>query len=214
MKKKLYLAGGMFAAFLLWTVMICTVDVKPIGPNGSAVGMAALNQSVRECIGTHLTWYYLTDLLSLIPLGIVAGFALLGLLQWIKRGKLCKVDRSIFMLGGFYMLTMAAYLLFEVMALNYRPILIEGVLEASYPSSTTVLVLCVMVTAMLQFSARIKKRIWKHAVLTACSVYTVFMVIGRVVSGVHWITDIIGGGFLSGGLVMLYRLIAQLKGES
>ena len=159
MKKKLYLAGGMFAAFLLWTVMICTVDVKPIGPNGSAVGMAALNQSVRECIGTHLTWYYLTDLLSLIPLGIIAGFALLGLLQWIKRGKLCKVDRSIFVLGGFYMLTMAAYLLFEVIALNFRPILIEGVLEASYPSSTTVLVLCVMVTAMLQFSARIKKRI-------------------------------------------------------
>ena len=213
MKKKLYLAGGMFAAFLLWTVMICTVDVKPIGPNGSAVGMAALNQSVRECIGTHLTWYYLTDLLSLIPLGIVAGFALLGLLQWIKRGKLCKVDRSIFMLGGFYMLTMAAYLLFEVMALNCRPILIEGVLEASYPSSTTVLVLCVMVTAMLQFSARIKKRIWKHAVLTACAVYTVFMVIGRVVSGVHWITDIIGGILLSASLILLYAALCEGKSK-
>lgn len=213
MKKKLYLAGGMFAAFLLWTVMICTVDVKPIGPNGSAVGMAALNQSVRECIGTHLTWYYLTDLLSLIPLGIIAGFALLGLLQWIKRGKLCKVDRSIFMLGGFYMLTMAAYLLFEVMALNFRPILIEGVLEASYPSSTTVLVLCVMVTAMLQFSARIKKRIWKHAVLTACAVYTVFMVIGRVVSGVHWITDIIGGILLSASLVLLYAALCEEKSK-
>ena len=213
MKKKLYLAGGMFAAFLLWTVMICTVDVKPIGPNGSAVGMAALNQSVRECIGTHLTWYYLTDLLSLIPLGIIAGFALLGLLQWIKRGKLCKVDRSIFMLGGFYMLTMAAYLLFEVMALNCRPILIEGVLEASYPSSTTVLVLCVMVTAMLQFSARIKKRIWKHAVLTACAVYTVFMVIGRVVSGVHWITDIIGGILLSASLVLLYAALCEEKSK-
>ena len=213
MKKKLYLAGGMFAAFLLWTVMICTVDVKPIGPNGSAVGMAALNQSVRECIGTHLTWYYLTDLLSLIPLGIIAGFALLGLLQWIKRGKLCKVDRSIFVLVGFYMLTMAAYLLFEVMALNFRPILIEGVLEASYPSSTTVLVLCVMVTAMLQFSARIKKRIWKHAVLTACAVYTVFMVIGRVVSGVHWITDIIGGILLSASLVLLYAALCEEKSK-
>ena len=213
MKKKLYLAGGMFAAFLLWTVMICTVDVKPIGPNSSAVGMAAMNQSVRECIGTHLTWYYLTDLLSLIPLGIIAGFALLGLLQWIKRGKLCKVDRSIFMLGGFYMLTMAAYLLFEVMAINCRPILIEGVLEASYPSSTTVLVLCVMVTAMLQFSARIKKRIWKHAVLTACAVYTVFMVIGRVVSGVHCITDIIGGILLSASLVLLYAALCEEKSK-
>ena len=213
MKKKLYLAGGMFAAFVLWTVIVCTVDVKPIGPNGSAVGLAAFNQWMKQCIGTHLTWYYLTDLLSLIPLGIIAGFALLGLLQWVKRRKLCKVNRSILALGGFYILTMAAYLLFEVIAVNYRPVLIEGVLEASYPSSTTVLVICVMATAMLQFAARIKKRIWKHSVLTVCAVYTALMVIGRIISGVHWISDIIGGIFLSVSLVLLYAAVSGEKSK-
>ena len=213
MKKKLYLAGGMFAAFILWTVIVCTVDVKPIGPNGSAVGLAAFNQWMQQCIGTHLTWYYLTDLFSLIPLGIIAGFALLGLLQWVKRRKLCKVDRSILALGGFYILTMAAYLLFEVIAVNYRPVLIEGVLEASYPSSTTVLVICVMATAMLQFSARIKQRVIKCGVLTTCAVFTVFMVLGRVVSGVHWITDIIGGILLSASLILLYAALCEGKSK-
>ena len=148
--------------------------------------------------------YTVTDWLGLVPIALGLGFALLGLVQWIKRKHLLKVDRSILVLGGFYILVMAAYLFFESFVINYRPVLIEGILEASYPSSTTMLVMCVMPTAVMQFRRRIKNAVlwqWVSLVMTA---FTVFMVVGRLISGVHWLTDIIGGLLLSAGLVMIY----------
>lgn len=99
---------------------------------------------------------------------------------------------------------LAAYLIFEEVVVNYRPVLIDGKLEASYPSSTTVLTLCVMPTAMLQLSVRVRDRVVRRAALTLIALFTVFMVAGRLVSGVHWLSDIIGGILLSGGLVSLY----------
>ena len=142
-----------------------------------------------------------------MPLVFVIGFALLGLIQWIKRKHLLKVDYSILALGGFYIVVMAAFNLFEVFVINYRPVLIDGYLEASYPSSTTMLVMCVMPTAIMQFNARIKNDVLRRCVASAITAFIVFMVIGRLISGVHWITDIIGGALLSTGLVLMYRAI-------
>ena len=122
-----------------------------------------------------------------------------------------KVDYSILVLGGFYIVVMAAYVLFEVLVINYRPVLINGYLEASYPSSTTVLVMCVMPTAIMQFNARIKNDVPKRCLAYAITAFIVFMVIGRLISGVHWFTDIIGGALLSAGLVLLYRGIIGLE---
>lgn len=39
--------------------------------------------------------------------------------------------------------------------------------------------------------------------------FTVFMVVGRTISGVHWLTDIMGGALLSAGLVMLYGSVIK-----
>ena len=108
------------------------------------------------------------------------------------------------MLGGFYLVTLTAYLFFERFVINYRPVLIEGVLEASYPSSTTLLVLCVIPTAAIQLRGRIKSRVFRPCVTLAIAVFTVLMVVGRLLSGVHWLTDLVGGILLSAGLVMLY----------
>ena len=203
--KALFLmGGGLLAVFVLWTALVRTVDLGTIGPNGSAVGFSALNGWFHGLTGVHLSLYDITDLLSVIPLGVVAGFAVLGLVQLIRRRSPLKVDRSILVLGGFYVAVMGVFLLFEVLAINYRPILIEGVLEASYPSSTTMLVLCVMPTAMMQFHDRIRSPILRGILLSVMGVFTAFMLIGRTVSGVHWITDIIGGILLSAGLVFLY----------
>lgn len=85
------------------------------------------------------------------------------------------------------------YFLFEKVVINYRPVLIEGVLEASYPSSTTMLTPCVIPTAILQFKSRIKNVAIRKTVLTVLAIFAAFMVIGRLISGAHWLTDIIGG---------------------
>ena len=204
-KKKFCIALGLLAAFVLWTVAIRLIDVQAIGPRGSTVGFATLNGFVHNFTGVHMQLYTITDWLGLVPVVLVLGFAFLGLAQWIKRKSILKVDRSILILGAFYIVTLAPYIFFESYVINYRPVLIEGSLEASYPSSTTLLVLCVMPTARMQLHGRIQNSALRKAVTVAITSYIVFMVAGRLLSGVHWLTDIIGGILLSAGLVMIYE---------
>ena len=200
----------MLAVFVLWTVLICFVDVQAIGPEGSSVGFSTINGFIHALTGVNWFLYTVTDWLGLVPIGVAFGFAVLGLVQWIKRKSLLKIDRSILTLGGFYIVVMAVYILFEIVVINYRPTLINGHLEASYPSSTTMLVMCVMPTAMMQLRARIKNDLFRRCVMFAIAVFIAFMVIGRLVSGVHWISDIIGGVLLSAGLVMMYYSVSNI----
>lgn len=200
----------MLTIFVLWTVLVCFVDVQSIGPRGSDVGFATLNGYVHTLTGENMTLYAITDWLGLVPLGVATAFAVFGLVQWIKRRSLLKVDRSILTLGAFYFVVMAVYVLFELVVINSRPVLIDGMLEASYPSSTTMLVLCVVPTAMMQLRARVKNVFCRWCIVLALSVFLAFMVTGRLLSGVHWVTDIIGGVFLSAGLVCVYSSISGL----
>ena len=213
MKKKsnrsIWTAAGLLAAFVVWTVIVRLVDVVAIGPQGSTVGFATLNRCVHGFTGVHMSLYAVTDWLGLVPIGVALGFGVLGLGQWIQRKSLLQVDRSILVLGIFYIAVIAVYLFFESVVVNYRPILIDGCLEASYPSSTTLLVMCVIPTAMIQLNDRIKCKWVKQGVMLAMGLFTAFMVIARLISGVHWATDIIGGGLLSAGLVMLYHRLAR-----
>lgn len=202
--KRLSLSLLFLAAFVAWTLALLLVDVRAIGPLDSPVGFAALNRLVHDLTGVHLWLYELTDLLSLIPLGLVAGFGCLGLVQWLRRKDLRRVDPDILALGVFYLAVLGSFAFFEVAVINYRPVLIDGHLEASYPSSTTMLILCVIPTAMMQLRRRMADTPLRTALILAGRIFLIFMVLGRLVSGVHWFTDIVGGILLSSGLVGLY----------
>ena len=208
---RIYIAILLLMAFVIWTLAIRFVDVKAIGPNESSVGFATLNGFVHNLTGVHLSLYVITDWLGLVPLFIAVGFGLLGLIQWVRRKKLCKVDYNLFVLGGFYIVVFAAYLFFEAFAINYRPVLIDGYLETSYPSSTTLLVLCVMPTAIMQLNSRIRNRTAVGVIRAAIVAFILFMVLGRLLAGVHWFTDIVGGVLLSAGLVEAYRFFVNIK---
>ena len=205
MKRKHFFTGVfLIAAFFLWTILLGIMDVQPIGPQGTMVGFAGLNQAVHVFTGVNMTLYTVTDWLGLVPLGFIFGFALIGLGQGFRRKLILRVDRSILTLGVFYLGVMALYGFFEWYVVNYRPVLIEGKLEASYPSSTTILVLCVMPTVIMQLGTRIRSRIIRRWVSVAMMLFAAFMVIGRLLSGVHWFSDIVGGVLISAELVMLY----------
>ena len=144
--------------FIAWTVLLKFVDLKPIGPDNSTVGLATINGYFQSLTGVNMALYTITDWLGLIPIFICLIFGVIGLLEWINRKSLLKVDFEILTLGGFYILVIMLFLLFEKVVINYRPVLINGVLEASYPSSTTLLTMCVMPTAIIQFKRLIKKQ--------------------------------------------------------
>ena len=211
MKNKKILITGitMICAFIIWTFLVKTVDVKAIGPEGSYVGFASLNGFFHSLTGVNFDLYILTDWLGLVPVCFMSGFAILGFFQLVKRKNLFKVDKDILMLGGFYIVMAAVYLFFENFVINYRPVLINGILEASYPSSTTLLVTCVMPSSAILLNRKIKNSGLRKTAVFLISIFTVFMVITRLVSGVHWITDIIGGLILSAGLVLSYYSLTK-----
>lgn len=210
-RRRFHTASGFLVAFTLWTILLRLVDMQPIGPNGTMVGFATINGFVHRLTGVCMPIYTITDWLGLVPVAIGFGFAIMGLIQWILRKDIRKVDFDILVLGGFYLLMLAVYLLFESVVINYRPVLINGYLEVSYPSSTTLLVLCVMPTTLWQVHHRARPCRLRRIASRVIWLFALFMVIGRLLAGVHWLTDIIGGVLLGGGLVTLYDAVCRLK---
>ena len=197
--------------FIFWTILIVTVDVKPVGVNETNIGFATLNTWFHNLTGVNMTLYTITDWLGLVPVFACLIFGVVGLIQLIKRRSLLKVDFDIIALGVYYVIVILGYLLFEMIPINYRPILINGFMEASYPSSTTLLVLSVMPTLTFQSKMRLKNRKIKIIINLITIIFSLFMVIGRLVSGVHWVTDIVGSCFLSAGLFYIYKSVVLLK---
>lgn len=202
------LAGlTLLAAFALWTVLIQCVDVQPVGLAGTEVGFATLNTWFHRVTGVHMAIYTLTDWLGLVPIAVCLGFGVLGAVQLVTRKSLLRVDADLILLGVYYVLVILCYLLFEMLPINYRPILIDGIMEASYPSSTTLLVLSVMPSLKYQMDRRTTKPVLRTATTAFVIAFSALMVVGRLVAGVHWATDIVGAVFLAAGLFLAYRSV-------
>jgi len=209
--KRLLVKGSIWlVAFVIWTMLIQSVDVQPVGVNGTDIGFATFNSWFHALTGVHMAIYTITDWLGLVPIFVCMAFGGIGFAQLVKRRSLLKVDYDIIVLGIYYIIVIAGYLIFEMIPINYRPILIEGLMEASYPSSTTLLVLCVMPTLIEQANRRLKSVMAKKFISITCMIFSVIMVLGRLFSGVHWFTDIVGATMLSVGLFCIYKAVVML----
>ena len=214
-KTKNDMLKGIFGilSFVVWTILIITVDVQTVGVNNSNIGFATVNIWFHKLTGTNIMFYNITDCLGLVPILVCFIFATVGFIQLIKRKKLNEVDVDIIVLGIYYIIVILFYFVFEMIPINYRPILINGYAESSYPSSTTLLVLSVMPTLVFQTERRLKNSCYINFVYIVTTMFSVFMVTGRLISGVHWLTDIIGSILLSAGLFYTYKSVCAICEE-
>lgn len=211
-KRTLLTSGILLTLFAVWTIVIQNVDVHPIGQGSTNVGLATLNGWFHKLTGVHMQIYVITDWLGLVPIAVCMVFAGIGFGQLVKRRSFLHVDGDIIILGIYYVIVMVVYLVFEIIPINYRPILIEGRMETSYPSSTTLLVLSVMMTLVEQVRRRVKNTVIERSIRIATVCFTWGMVLGRLICGVHWVTDIIGGILLSCSLFWGYKSLILLWG--
>lgn len=209
-KKQLILGITLLVVFAIWTCLIQCVDVQSAGPKDTEIGFATFNCWFHRMTGVHKAIYMITDWVGLVPIFVCTAFGGVGFVQLIKRKSLFKVDRDLVFLGIYYAVVIFCYLIFEMIPINYRPILMDGMLEASYPSSTTLLVLSVMPTLVYQVSRRNTNLLFRRCMSVMSIIFSTFMVIGRSVAGVHWFTDIIGAVILSTELYCLYKAMILL----
>lgn len=204
-KKFLILGVCLLLAFALFTVLVKTVDVQTVavGTATTEIGFAAINTFFRDKIGRHDVMYELTEVLGYGVLLVAAGLALWGLSQMIRRKSL-KMDRELWFLAALYVAVMAFYAGFEVVEINCRPVLMEGVLEASYPSSHTMLAVCILGSALILLKKRVPCSRCRRPLSLLGKLLMAAVVAGRLASGVHWVTDIFASLLLSGGLLALY----------
>lgn len=204
------MAGVVLLISIIFTILVSTVDVQPSGISGTNLGFSTINHSVFDSIGTNDAIYLATEILGYIFIIPAAFFAVLGIIQLIKRKSFKKVDLHFYALLGLYIAVAATYVFFELVAVNYRPILIDGKAEASYPSSHTMLAITVLLSSFLMICRLVKNRTIKFVALGVTVVCSVAMAILRLYSGVHWATDIIGGILISVSLVLIFNAVLSL----
>ena len=206
-KKNIIISLCLILVCILYTIMIKNIDVAPIGPNNSSAGFSNINKFFHDLIGVNLIFYNITDILGLIPILMVVGYVVVGVVQLVKRKSILKVDKEIIITGVFYAVVLCIYVFFEKVIINYRPTLIDGVLEASYPSSHTLLSLCICGSTIILNNHLFKRiKIAKYENYVAF-ISMILILFGRIISGVHWFTDIVGGAIISITLLYIYNSI-------
>ena len=205
-KGKFLIIGISGALFALLIVLLRCVDGEAVGAAGTSVGLSHMNRFVFELTGVNMVWYNITDWLGLAAIFAAFLFAATGLVQVIKRRSILKVDKEILALGGLYILVIGIYVLFENVIVNYRPIIMPGCSnpEASFPSSHTMLVCVIMGSTIIIIGKYIKKKSLCMVIRGICTAVIAVTVVGRLISGVHWFTDILGGLLISTFLLALY----------
>ncbi len=204
-KKSLFLCFLATVLAIIFTVLVKVVDVRPVGPESSLVGFATLNSAFHELTSFNQSLFSVTEHLGLLLIPIVAFYVTLGVVQLVKRKSLKKLDRTLLLLAGFYAVVAVIYLLFEKIAINFRPVLFDGALEPSYPSSHTLFAICLCGSAILVNRVLFSDKSYIRAVNLALGAIAILIVIGRLLSGVHWLTDIVGGLLISATLLSWFN---------
>ena len=207
-KTSLILSSILSIIFIVFTILVKTINVEQVGPNKSHIGFAKINSRVFNTLKTNSVWDKLTDYFMIFALLIALAFLIVGFIQLIKRKNLFKVDGEIITLGIVCIFIIVLYFIFELLNINSRPVLVDGILEASYPSTHTLIICSILPIAALMSQKYIKNKPFRIIIITILLAIALATVFGRLLSGMHWLTDIIGSVILSATMVSIFHFLS------
>lgn len=200
-----WVAGILTVLFVAFTVAVKWLDVQVDGAH--EIGWASVNFWWRDLIGVSDVWRVVSDVAAVLTLLTLVGVIVWQVVALVRARGIHRATRHWLVLDGALGALRLCYLLFEFVVINYRPILIDGVAEASYPSSHVLLFATVCPLLMLTFWREIKSRPWRAGIVTLGVVLMLIGMVARALSGYHWLTDVLGGVLLGAVLVAWYRVL-------
>ena len=215
MKRHVISAVISLVLFLAVLLLVRTVDVAAIGPEGTSVGLSGVNGAVHEATGFRMALFQITEYLGYLAIALAGFFACVGLVQLLRRRSLKRVDAEILTLAALYVLLAVIYVLFEKVVINYRPIVMPGdsAPEASFPSSHTMLACVIFVSAAMLVPRYVRSRSVGVPLMLLLTLLSVVTVVLRLLSGVHWLTDIVAGALISDALLELFAAVLGTGGR-
>lgn len=181
------------------------INVDKVGPNKVEVGYSSINEKVFNKLGKNDKYDKISDYLLYEAMATVGIFGVIGLYQLIRRKSLLKIDGDIWMLAWYYVLVVAVYVGFDKLSINLRPILTEKGAEPSFPSSHTLITFCFLGVTMIQASDRVRKKALRWFINIVCIGSMLAMPILRLLAGMHWFSDVVGGIIIGHVFVLAYK---------
>lgn len=183
----------LLAVSVIFTLLVAFVGRAPVGPENSEVDFAALNAALHDQFGYNTVFYGISSVLGYLTI-LTALINCVGYLaNLIKKKDLRMVRADLTATLGIYILLAVLYLVFEFVVINYRPVILEEGLEASFPSTHSMLAIAVMFSAAQQVRTGMKESGIRNILILLCVLTGVLTPVTRFFSGVHWFTDILGG---------------------
>lgn len=227
-KKKNFITPiALFVTFIVFTLLVIFVDVQAVGPQSSSVGLATINKGFHDIIGSafHLydpsletgystLLYSITKYTGYLCILLAFAFAVYALYkEYSSKKDIKKIKRSTLGLFPYFIVLGILYVLFEIIVINYRPVIVDVAdgLEASYPSSHTLLATGLMLAIVSNAHRVIKNALWEKIVVISMTVISCITILGRLFCGVHWLTDIIAALILGNAAFSLYKALVSKK---
>ena len=210
MRKQVFfwLSIAFFAAFVLWTILVKTVDVGEYY-NGTKLGFYHLNYKFGDLVtefGKYEFMRTVSDILLYVSFGYVGILVVIGVIQIIKYKSFKKINPIFFFLAGAYVLVVILYGFFELVHVNYAPDSLAENLKASYPSTHVFVGGCFYLLnsyVLLKF-LWVKDDLFKTLIHLSTVILTCLLVLTRLLAVKHWLTDIIGSVILMLAVYFLF----------
>ena len=206
--------------FLYAVIMVIALKFEsgvPIGDLGS-INLRALNNGFRGLFGYEQGGYFRSLYLITEGLGVVSILACLfwtgmGIKDLIKYRDINDVDKSIFATWLLYVLALIVWRVTLKISVSYAPVSVhpKSALVVSFPCGNTFLIIISMCSSiyLIGYFLEEKKKL-VLALRVACIAILALGIIFRTVSGVNWLTDILGAIGFAVPAVVLYSFICEV----
>ena len=201
-KRWWWVAVACTVIFILFTIMVTALDGQTV--DGHRLGLATMNGWWRDLVGVNAAWRVVSDVVAVGTVFGAVGLLIVQIVAVVRGRGLRPVVRDWWGVDLVLISLGICYGLFQIVVINYRPLLMHGVAEASYPSSHVLLFATVWPLLILTLWRMTKRRWVRVTVMVVGMMVMLAGIVARALSGYHWLSDLVGGVLLGVTLVAWY----------